>query len=66
MKMDCIKKYIFILITNRIVILFRIRYKLEEMEMILFQMKSIIYYDDKNICMKETSYEKKMIVSTKN
>ena len=36
------------------------------MEMILFQMKSIIDYDDKNIYMKETSYEKKMIVSTKN
>ena len=29
-------------------------------------MKSIIDYDDKNICMKETSYEKKMIVSTKS
>ena len=58
--------YIFILITNRIVVFFRIRYKLEEMEMILFQMKSIIIYDDKNICMKETSYEKKMIVSTKS
>ena len=60
------KMYIFILITNRIVVFFRIRYKLEELEMILFQMKSIIDYDDKNICMKETSYEKKMIVSTKS